>query len=178
MAIEEVEKQEEKEEEKPKDKKFPIKKVIIIASIAILGLVLAFGGFFVYKSMTSGEAKEATSTKTENKKEGEPGSQVKETVVSALDTFYANLADKGEIRYLKITISLELDSSSTEELIKKNLARIRDDILMLLNSKTIDEVTPTKGKMLLKNQIKNRVNLILKPNGMINNVYFTEFIIQ
>jgi len=177
--LEGEEKEEEKEGEEKKGKKFPLKLIIIIVSVLLGGGLLAFGGFFFYNSMKSDTQAEETAAAADSEgAAGEEQQGEKNTQFQTLDTFYVNLGGKDEIRYLKITISLELTESSSVEHLNKLMPKIKDDILILLSTKTIDELSPAKGKMLLKNQIKTRINQILKPLVKVVNVYFTEFIIQ
>jgi flagellar FliL protein len=175
----EAEEQEEQEVKEKKGKKFPLKLLIIIVSVLVVGVLLAFGGFFVYNSMKSEAGdKEAVATAESDVDTEEEKGEEKNTFYQSLDTFYVNLGDKGETRYLKITISLELSEKSDKKYLDKLMPKVKDDILILLSSKTIEEISPAKGKMLLKNQIKTRINLILRPLVKVVNVYFTEFIVQ
>lgn len=94
-----------------------------------------------------------------------------------LDTFIVNLADKGGNRYLRITINLELK----DEMVKKNLderiPQIRDSVLLILPNKTVDDLKNKEGKAALRNEIFERLNAMF-PAGDINNIYFTEFVMQ
>ena len=176
--VETEELEEEQEVKEKKSKKFPVKLIIIIASVIIGGGILAFGGFFLYTSLKSAKDTEISAISDENSEEDSETVQEQNTLFQNLDTFYVNIGGKNEIRYLKITISLELSEKSSLEHLKKLMPKIKDDILILLSTKTIDELSPANGKMLLKNQIKTRINQILKPLVKVVNVYFTEFIIQ
>ena len=57
------------------------------------------------------------------------------------------------------------------------LPLIRDDILILLNNKTFQNIQDKFGKIQLKNEILAAVNKHLSP-GKIVNVYFTDFVVQ
>ena len=59
--------------------------------------------------------------------------------------------------------------------IEKRKAQIRDIIIIILSSKTYDEVSTREGKDGLKSEIKDTLNAFLT-KGKIVNVYFTEFI--
>ncbi len=61
--------------------------------------------------------------------------------------------------------------------IKENLQKITDSILVLLSSKTFEEVYSVQGKFKLKDEITTRVNRFLVL-GHVKDAYFTEFIIQ
>ena len=97
--------------------------------------------------------------------------------VFPLKTFVVNLADTGGKRYLRLGMVLELDDVALASEIEENLPHVRDKILMLLPSKTFDDIKTFEGKMMLKKEIMNRLNSILK-EGKISNLYFEEFVVQ
>ncbi len=122
MANEETEKQEQaaSPEEAPKKKGLPLQLIIIIAAVLVVGSLLAFGGFYMYNSMKSDDTDETkTAAATDDKAKKVEGEGTKNTQFHNLDTFYVNLADKGEIRYLKISISLEFPELADIEIVKK-----------------------------------------------------------
>ncbi|NIQ01548.1 MAG: hypothetical protein GWM98_15110, partial [Nitrospinaceae bacterium] len=80
-------------------------------------------------------------------------------------------------RFLKVTVSLELSAPEVHGEIKENLQKITDSILVLLSSKTFEEVYSVQGKFKLKDEITTRVNRFLVL-GHVKDAYFTEFIIQ
>ena len=110
---------------------------------------------------------------------GSPHTRAKPTkrIVYELDTFLVNLSDPGGRRYLKVNVKLEL---SNQQVIKEFNARkyeLRDKILMLLSSKRFDDIATLAGKIALKQEIVSRLNAGLK-DGRVQQVYFTEFLVQ
>ncbi|MBU1625992.1 flagellar basal body-associated FliL family protein [bacterium] len=177
----EIENDEQIDQKAPK-KRFPLKLIIIIGSIVIVGTLIAFGGFYLYGYLKSSSKEEKAATTSNGKytssEKSDDAQPNKEAVLFPLDTFYANITGEGEIRYLKVTMSLELIDSKGVDYLNKNLPKVRDNILILLSSKTIKDLSSTQGKLLVKNQIKAHINLLLKSVSMVKDVYFTEFIIQ
>ena len=98
-------------------------------------------------------------------------------VLYPLDTFTVNLKSDSGRRYLKVTMDLELDSQDLTAELDQKTAVIRDRIIRILTSKTLEEVTSRKGKDKLTQQIKDTLNAMLD-KGQIKGVYFTEFVIQ
>jgi flagellar FliL protein len=49
--------------------------------------------------------------------------------------------------------------------------------LLLLSSKTFDDIATFRGKTKLRNEITSRLNAFLVP-GSIKKVYFVEFVVQ
>ncbi len=94
-----------------------------------------------------------------------------------LDPFIVNLFSEDGSRYLKTSINLELgmEELATELDAKKPL--IRDIIIKALSAKSYEEISTIAGKENLKDEIVANVNGVLK-DGKINNVFFTDFVIQ
>ena len=57
------------------------------------------------------------------------------------------------------------------------MPQLRDGILLLLSSKSMEEIQGIEGKIALRSELVMRVNQILK-QGKVRNLYFTEFVIQ
>ncbi len=127
------------------------------------------------KAEDHGEAKPAEGGHGEAKGghgEGKPAPT--ESLVS-IPTFVVNLADPSGRRYLKLTMDLEVKGSG--EPVQAAMSKIRDALLLLLSSKTVDELAGVEGKITLRKDIADRVNQALgKP--VVLRVYFTDFVIQ
>lgn len=147
--------------------------------IVLVVFLLIGGGFFAYLKMTSVLKDEAETTgKTEKEKardvvrqSGMPGSMF------PIESFIVNLAGSEGKRFLKVTIDLELDKADTAEEVKSRLPQVKDSVLVLLSSKTFEEVYTVQGKFKLRDEIISRTNSFLK-TGKVKNIYFTEFVIQ
>lgn len=162
----------------------PMKMVIIIVA-GVLVLALG-GGFAMFKMMggpsgekshgESGGEKPAAHGEVEDKG-GAHGAVADAGAIADLDPFIVNLADTPEIRYLKVTLKVEADSSNTVEQIKARTPQIRDAILVLLTG--LDSVTARspQGKHKLREDITDRINGLL-PKKSVKSTYFTEFVIQ
>ncbi len=93
----------------------------------------------------------------------------------ALPPFVVNLADPNARRYLKVV--LEVEVTSNPELLEDNKAKIRDALLMLLSSKTSQDLSTLEGKILLRKEIVDRLNQAVG-QPKVSRVYFTDFVIQ
>ena len=177
MDIEEnQEKESGKPEKLPGQKKFSPKFIILLL---VLLLILSGGGFFgwTYIKRSNAEGNKPDSKSGSIEKSAE--SVLEETDVLNLNPFIVNLADSSGNRYLKVKMQLEIEKSLLDEVNSNTLLlpRIRDKILMILTTKTFDEVLNMKGKILLRKEIIIRLNEFLK-KGSVKNVYFTEFVVQ
>ena len=94
-----------------------------------------------------------------------------------LDTFTVNLLSESGRRYLKVEMNLELSGEELGLELDNKTAVIRDIVIRLLSSKSLEEISTSKGKEKLKEQIVDQINMRLR-DGHVNNVYFTEFVVQ
>ncbi len=163
----------------------PIKLIIIVAVVA---LVTGLGGAFaVVKLMGGGgghsnpeEAKTETAAAKPSGGHGEPAGKSGGHAPGAifdLDPFIVNLADSPEIRYLKLTVKLEVDGVDPAVELAPRMPQIRDTILVLLSSKDAAAVKSANGKVLLRDEITKRINDLL-PKPAVHAAYFTEFVVQ
>jgi flagellar FliL protein len=92
-----------------------------------------------------------------------------------LETFLVNLSGSRGNRLMKINMELELDNAEVATEIDRIKPKIRDIIIIILSSKSYMQISSREGKDLLRNEIRDQVNLFLT-KGQIKRVYFTEFI--
>ncbi|WP_333654447.1 flagellar basal body-associated FliL family protein [Dissulfurispira sp.] len=90
-----------------------------------------------------------------------------------LEPFILNVGS----RFLKLSINLELSSSTATKKAKVKTGAIRDAIIMLVTSKMPDEISSFGGKQQLKDELLTKLNGILG-EGNVKNIYFTDFVMQ
>ena len=116
-----------------------------------------------------------------NKKEGGKGSSSTDPKPLlkpvSLPSITVNLADPSGNKYLRIGMDVELSSEEAITNLLTQSARVRDAIILLLSSKTSDELVSAEGKVLLKNEVASRLNQILGEPRVVR-IYFTDFVIQ
>lgn len=155
-------------------------KPILLIAMAVLNMLIVAGvGFMLYK----GRQKEAAEPQIDHVIKGEAETQEKEKTeekefvgkVVPLETFVINLAGSKGRRVAKVNMELELKGEKAAEEIEKRKAQLRDVIIIILSSKTYDEVSTREGKDALRGEIKDMINSFLV-DGKISNVFFTEFL--
>ncbi|MEM7645498.1 MAG: flagellar basal body-associated protein FliL [Pseudomonadota bacterium] len=92
-----------------------------------------------------------------------------------LDYFLVNLAEDQGQKLFKVQMEFDVDSVDVQEEINKRMPQVRDIIIILLSSKTYNQISTPKGKENLKEEIRDTVNSFLT-KGKINKVLFTTFI--
>ena len=80
-------------------------------------------------------------------------------------------------RYLRINVSLELADELAVEHAATRLPQLRDVVIMALSDKTVDDLSTPGGKQELRDEIMDSLEARL-PHGVLQNVYFSDLVIQ
>ena len=156
------------------------KPMVMIIGIIVGLLLLGGGGYYAYITFFQEKPVEEVPAEGEEGEEG-AAEKVEEDVnlgvMFPLDPFIVNLAGSEGKRFLKVTISLELSTPEVHAELKENIQKVTDSILVLLSSKSFEDVYSVQGKFKLKDEVTTRVNRFLVV-GHVKDAYFTEFIIQ
>ncbi|MCB2147962.1 MAG: flagellar basal body-associated FliL family protein [Deltaproteobacteria bacterium] len=147
--------------------------LIIIISVAVLFMGMVGAGFFILWNKISQVPQDPT-------KVAEMPVEEEENLIGplySLDTMIVNLADHGGKRYLRVTMALELSDPEAVATVESRLPQVRDAVLMILPTKTYEDVSTTDGKIALRNQVMEKINTLMT-KGRVNNIYFTEFVVQ
>lgn len=167
------------------------KNLLMIIIIVILLLIVIGGGVIAYLLLNDDEKEaqaaqqqtpppqEKTLTpKTKSSSDDLVSRKLSEIgTLYPLDTFTINLKSDSGRRYLKATISLELNGPELSVELDAKKAVLRDRIIRILTSKTLEEISSIKGKQKVSDQIVDVLNSMLA-DGSIKSIYFTEFVIQ
>ena len=172
MAVEEVEEVEKKSGGN-----------MVLILIVVLLVVLLVGGGLAAFLLLGGDDQPAvqqqqTQAQTKNKRTSKRSTDLL-TIgpMYPMNQFVVNLLSESGGKFLKVALDIELDSENlaTEMDMKKSL--IRDIIIRSLSSKTFEEISTMKGKDRLKDEIVSKINEVLA-DGQINNIFFTDFVVQ
>ena len=93
------------------------------------------------------------------------------------ESFTVNLAESRGAHFAKVDVEIEVPEDFVRDELNRLKPRIRDFIVVLLSSKTFEQIESTESKDFLREEIRNKINGYLS-RGQIKNVYFTQFIIQ
>lgn len=131
------------------------KKKLIIIIAAVLVLVLGgVGAMLVLKKPAAEEGEDEAHAPAKKPAAAAKKHDPKNPPVFApLDPFTVNLADKEAERYAQVGITLELDDPHTAETLKAYLPAVRNNILLLLASKTSAELLAPDGKTKLAREV-------------------------
>ena len=159
--------------EQPEEEGGGSKKKLIIIIIAVLVLLGgAAGGYFFF--MGSDE-EEKISPEQEQAELEKQAKQVGPMV--SMDSFIVNIMDDQDSRYLKATITIEVDGEEASMELTQRMPQVKDAVLLLLGSKTFGEISDLQGKIQLRAELINKINSILL-KGKVKRIYFTDFVVQ
>jgi len=96
--------------------------------------------------------------------------------VVTLDQFTVNLSSVGTVspKFVRVNISIEVKTDDTEGEVGQKMARIRNTIIDLFNSKRPSDLANAEGRTFLKDEIKKSINSFLV-TGEVEGVFFTNF---
>lgn len=158
--------------------------MVLILIVVLLVVLLVGGGlaaFFLLGSddeaMSSQPQQSSQSVPAKRKASKRSSDYLTIGPMYPMSQFVVNLLSESGGKYLKVALDIELGSEelAAEMDMKKSL--IRDIIIRALSSKTFEEVSTMKGKDRLKDEIVNQINDVLA-DGQINNIFFTDFVVQ
>ncbi len=92
-----------------------------------------------------------------------------------METFLVNLSGNRGNKVLKVNMELEVEGDRIADEVDKRKPQIRDIIIILLSSKTYNQLSSPEGKEFLRDEIRDTINSFLT-KGKIKRVHFTEFI--
>lgn len=153
------------ESAQPAAKKSRSKLPLVAAMVA--ALALAAGGWVWHRRATRSVQKEQS--------QNDPAAEIKSTL--HLESFVVNLQG-GDNDYLRVGIDLGLASGGKEGSGENPpVGRVRDAILTVLATQTVDDMLSPDGRTKLKKEILREIGDRV-PEIQCKEVYFTEFLVQ
>jgi flagellar FliL protein len=150
--------------------------LIVVIAVAVLFVGAVGGGFYMMWNKLADLDALVRPEEEEVEETAEDGLEAMGAMFP-LETFIVNLADEKGKRYLRVKMQLELKAGEPVETLENRLVQVRDIILMILPTKQFHEIRSVDGKTQLRQEIMDRLNALLKKEA-INNIYFTEFVVQ
>ncbi len=108
----------------------------------------------------------------------EEAGSLMDSFVVPLESIVVNLGGIGSNRYLRIQISLGVDSEDAQKKISEKTVILRDKLISFFSTKTAKAVETEGGLFKLRLEIKELLNKLLGPGDVIKQVYFSDFIVQ
>jgi flagellar FliL protein len=174
----------ENAEKKPAEgKKLPIGLILqVVFALVNLG-VTGLGAYWVYSATLGWHSPQITedglaAQKAAEEQKQEASGAEAGPLVYTMDKFTVNLAGEPK-RTIRLEVNLEmLGKEGFEEIINSdNRAKARDQIVRILNDRTFADLESIQGKLFLKDRIATDINALLD-QGIVKDVYFSEFVVQ
>ena len=148
---------------------------LIIGVLVVLALI--GGGVFFFKDAIFGsDDAEDIAGGEEGTADGADAGAVG-AVIHTLGKFGVNLRGSGGGRMLRMEVQVKIPMSDLA-VIEEEQPLLRDSIIMLASDYTYGELEGLDGKTRLRDELQARLNSVLEGRTTIQNIYFTEFIIQ
>ena len=164
------------------------KKLILFIVLPLLLVIGAGAGAYfsglldglLHKNASEAAAPEAEKKPKAEKKEAGPEqpTEVQAAVFYDLPEILVNLTSPGRKQnFLKIRVSLELESALDVGKIEAVMPRIIDNFQVYLRELRVDDLQGSAGMLRLREELMARVNNAVKP-AKVNDVLFKEMLVQ
>ena len=176
------------------------KTLLIIIAAAVVALGAGGGGvwFFMNKGHADEEvtadadegehadAKDAKKGKSKKDAKGKKGKAAEPKLpaiyVEFNPPFVVNFDAKGVMRFLQVSIQVMTRDHETSEMVKLHEPKIRNNMLLLLGSQTLDTISTTEAKEELRKKGLETIAKIVDDEGgegkKVEDLYFTSFVMQ
>jgi flagellar FliL protein len=168
-----------KGEEVAKQDSPPKKKSIILwVILGCVVVVIVIGGYFGWTLFAKKKVNE-NDDKTKISEAAAKSSPEGVRIIFPLESFIVNLMDNtgSGKKYLKVTIELEIGGEAEKKKLESYKTQMKDTILMLLSSRSFEEIKTVEGKLDLKQAVLFQINQMVGQN-IVQRIYFTEFVVQ
>ena len=143
------------------EKRLNLKGILITALIITLIIVLAITTYVIIRNRSN----------KETIIDGQTG------IFYNVGEFMTNLSNENAKRYIRVTIETEITHKNDMKVLDSRISEIRNNIILLLNSYSAEQLNTSSGKQDLIIQVRSSINSILQEEVVLQ-VYFTGFIIQ
>ena len=161
--------------------------ILIVALLVTIGIGVGSGSVYFLLSPSSGGEEEATEEVAESDDDEEEEKEEEEEIPAtpyyfSLDpAFVVNFTGKSRAKFLQVNIDGMTRDGQIKEDITTHLPQIRSHIILLLSSKTYEDLNTPEGKEDLRKEILAVIKKILRKEtgkSEIEDVYFTSFVMQ
>lgn len=160
--------------------------ILLVGGIAIGGGAGAFfAGPLLADKVIGPAAPAAPGAEGEHAAEGdeghgeevEEGAAVVPAAVYQIDNLVLNPAQSGGTRFLMLTVAFQVKDETVMEQMKLRDAEVRDAILTVIGSKTVEQLVDIAARNPLKAELKDSVAPLF-PKEAVTQIYFPQFVVQ
>lgn len=151
------------------------KKMLIFALIGFNVITAAAAGYFVLGSQAQEEEEEEDDEEEVAEEAAVPEGQFGPLV--EMKPLVGNLDDPDAGRYVKITLHLEIAKEELRPLVEGALVPIRSELLVYFTGVKVVDTIGTANKLRIMSDVQ-RIAQKVVGEGIVNRVFFTEFVTQ
>ena len=142
------------------------KTILILVAVALVMAGAGGGAAYFFLKGDAAEAAEAAPPAV-------PG-------LVELEPFLTNISDPRTERHARLQVKLAVSPKERADEVKADellVARLRDQVLTMLNAASYEELTATGGKDAFRTALKEKLAPVVEP-GTLDEVLFSDFVIQ
>ena len=147
---------------------------LLIILLPVVLLSSALGGWLAYSQYPMLAKIAGVVGEEEEEQEEEP---IEFGEFMELSNIIVNPASSDGRRLLMISLGMETAESSTLESITEREMVVRDTIIKILGTRTVEELANIEQRTTIKDELRLAVNGVLD-EGEINRMYFTQYVLQ
>jgi len=161
-----------------KSRKIPPILIYAVAGVVLLAAGYFVGSKFLWSSGGNDDTKTAgTKDSGPEQKDKKKGKTEGPATVFMMQDIIVNPSGTSGTRFLSVSIGFEVGSQETFKLFEERQPLIKDALITILGSKSMEQLSDPKQKEITRFQIKKRVEQLLNIDDLAA-VYFTDFILQ
>ncbi len=149
-----------------------------IGILAISQIIFATGAYFLIKTVVNPRtgAPATESSEKEKSKPARVGNGVWE--IHLIENIIVNPAGTNGTRYLSTSVGLEVEKNpEATKIVEEKTPIIRDIMIAVLTSKTMEELSSSTGKESIRTEIQQKLEEVLAPYE-IHRIYFVDYVLQ
>ena len=143
-----------------------MRKLLIFFGAALLVMLLSMGSTYLVYSRLNADPASAKLEKVD-----------RQMLSLTLERITTNLADPGMTRFIQVGLEVWVSDDRTQRYFQENLAEVRDRLIGVLRSKTSADLQGAEGMERLSSEMAAALKAVY-PEGSVQAVHFTEFLIQ
>lgn len=98
--------------------------------------------------------------------------------IHTVENLVLNPAGTSGTRFLMVTVALELADDAAAAQAKQRDPEVRDVLLRVLGTKTVDALTDVGAREALKRELKDSTSAVFRKKGAVRGLYLPQFVVQ
>ena len=155
-----------------------MKTIAIFLVVAVLMAGAAFvvvSKFLAPENTTTPQAKPPAVKPDKPKVEKEKEKGQRE--IFMVEELLVNPTGTSGTRFLSVSLGLEVANHEVVEQLEKKKLQVRDLLITILSSRTVDELTTASARERMRQEISDRLNQLIAPDK-VSAVYFVDYVLQ